>query len=323
MPDQPEEVAEVAVEEAEPDEVIPAFGEEDLALAREEGFVAGKEEGIGEAVGTIQKQTFDALKVISDTMTDLFAQQEQANVTHVRSATRIALGITRKLFPYLNEKNALGEVEHMVRVVMQRFIEEPRIIVHVHPDLRNLLSKRLETLSAGAGYEGTLVLATDEALAAGDCRMEWSAGGAMRDTAAIWRTIDRIIEHNLEISAEEEEEDAVAEVGLAPTAMPPAAGAAEGSDETGMATTSEVHSTESATGGVEASDADGTDADLPAAGDGTPRETARDESTPAVDAAGDGSADADANGGGRGRRGRRSHGRNARRRRNRPGTGHG
>ena len=206
------QVEEAAAPEPEPEPPPPMFTEEQLNVTRAEGFAVGRDEGQREAMSAIQTQTLGALKQITADISELFAIQEQANETLTRDAVNIAEAVVRKLFPDLNARNAIGEIARLVRVSLQYVMEEPRVLVRVNPTLRDSIAGHLEGLRAGGSYEGEIVVLPEDGIAPGDCRVEWAGGGAERDTAALWQTIDEIIERNLGIES------------AAPAAAAPAAG---------------------------------------------------------------------------------------------------
>ena len=139
----------------------------------------------------------DALNVIGERLSEVFRIHEQANAETVRGAIAVAAAIARKLFPDLDRRNRLGEVEAIVRTSMERTMAVPRIVVHVNDSLTDDLSARIAVLRSETGFAGELVVAGDPNLQDGDCRIEWKDGGAERDTNALWQEIDEIIKNNL------------------------------------------------------------------------------------------------------------------------------
>ena len=139
----------------------------------------------------------DALNVIGERLSEVFRIHEQANAETVRGAIAVAAAIARKLFPDLDRRNQLGEVEAIVRTSMDRTMAVPRIVVHVNDSLTDDLSARIAVLRSETDFAGELVVAGDPNLQDGDCRIEWKDGGAERDTNALWQEIDEIIKNNL------------------------------------------------------------------------------------------------------------------------------
>lgn len=184
-------------EEEFEEEIVPTFSEEELARARAEAFEEGRKKGSEEAMASIERETLDVIKALSQHMTELFSAQETANNTLLRDGVGIATAMMRKLFPEMNRQNALGEVRRLAESTLHRLIEEPRIIVRIHPDMEPQLADLVSDLKAGAGYEGRLLLKEDPKLEYGDCRLEWGDGSAERTADHLWQSIDQIIEENM------------------------------------------------------------------------------------------------------------------------------
>ena len=184
----------MAVEELE---APPTFTEEDVEAARTEGFARGREEALGESLNAAETRAADALSVIGERLSEVFRTQELANAETTRGAIVVAAAIARKMFPDLDRRNRLGEVETIVRTSMERTMAAPRLVIHVNESLTDDLSARIATLRSETGFEGEVIVAGDPKLRDGDCRIEWKDGGAERDIDALWQEIDEIIEYNL------------------------------------------------------------------------------------------------------------------------------
>lgn len=184
-------------EEAEPEVVVPTFSEEEMAAAREEAFATGKAEGVNEAAEATERLISASLEKLSQQFDSLFKAQEEAEATIIENAISVACGITRKVFPALNQQGALGEIERMTVMSLEKILEEPQVIIAVNQELEAALNERLDTLMAQAGYKGEVKIIADDGIVPGDCRIEWSSGGAHRDMDAMWQEIDEIVERNL------------------------------------------------------------------------------------------------------------------------------
>lgn len=282
--DAPEEpvAAEVEEEEAEPEEVIPTFSEEELEQARAEGFEAGKEEGRREAADATEQRLLETVEAACAQLADVYNTQTEANRDIAREMISISTVIAKKMFPDLNARNALGEVERVVQETLKAVTEEPRIQIMVNPELREPLTERLGTMTHRAGFEGKVFVNPDPAMALGDCRIEWSNGAAVRDGEELWEMIEEIIESNLhgapEIDMDNETPEREAQNQPEPE---PAQDAAAQSPE--HAPEAEAHSeAESAPAEPEAAphDSPGTDTEVEAVN--TPEENT--EADPAMDA---------------------------------------
>jgi len=191
------ELAPGALEGPAPEEAPPpVFTEEDLAMAHHEGFAAGKQEGIREAAGSIERQIAETLERIGDSLPDLFDAQRRAADNLQHDGMAVVRALARKTLPSLAEANALGEIEHLAGVMLDRLRIEPRVAFRVNDGLTDMVREKLAVVAEARGYAGTVDVLGDAAIAPGDCRLEWSQGGAERQAAAILDEMDRIIERN-------------------------------------------------------------------------------------------------------------------------------
>jgi len=205
------EVAEVAeIEEKpteEPEEAqAPTFSEEEMQAARDESFAAGMEEGVRKAAEATEHQIQETLKAVDGRIGELFAAEERAHTEVMDNAIAVAVGITRKIFPTLHERHGLEEIERMVVMAVERILDDPKIVIYVNGDLAAALEERVAGLATEAGFKGEIEIVAAEGLPAGDCRVEWTGGGAVRDLGELWQEIDEIVERNLAGTAESAEE---------------------------------------------------------------------------------------------------------------------
>ena len=181
---------------------IPTFSQADVDAAREEGFAAGKEEGVRAAANTTEHRVTESLTVLMERLSELFRMQDEANTDTARNAITVAITIARKMFPDLASRNALGEVERVAEMAMEKVLNDSPVVVRVNPELRDPLAERIDAHTAGTAAEGRVTVSGDADLPVGDCRIEWRDGGAERDVAAMWKGIDAIIERNMGCDAE-------------------------------------------------------------------------------------------------------------------------
>ena len=186
------------IEEEEPEEILPTFSEEELRAARDEAFIKGKEQGINETTAGKEQSLLEAMEKIDNQFNNLFQSQEETAASNLNSAILVATTISRKMFPALNERGALAEVEHMVVKTMKSMLEEPKVNIYIHPDLEPLLNKHIGSLSKKVNYRAEIQIVANENMPLGDCRVEWESGGAERNTESMWQEIDEIIERNLQ-----------------------------------------------------------------------------------------------------------------------------
>ena len=196
--------AEAAVELAaqedefvELEQEIPTFTEDQLNAARNESFEAGREEGMQEAGNAIETKLIDSLGRVCTQLDELFKRQAVDTATTFTDAVNIAVAIARKCFPHFNDTHGFAEIERMVREVLTEVIEEPRVIIHINPTLKDPLNERIETIARESNFEGQRLILEAEDLPPGDCRIAWSSGTAERAMEGMLSKIEQIVEANL------------------------------------------------------------------------------------------------------------------------------
>lgn len=198
--DAPEDAAQSEPEIEEPEveeEQVPTFSEEEVEEARSQGFEAGKEEGRKESADATEQRLLETVEAVCAELAKIYESQTEANQDIAKEMIQISTAIAKKMFPDLNARNALGEVERVVQDTLKAITDEPRAQIMVHPDLREPLTERLGSMTQRAGFEGKIFVNPDTSVPLGDCRVEWSHGAAVRDSEAILEQIDEIIDRNL------------------------------------------------------------------------------------------------------------------------------
>ncbi len=195
------EVEPEAPEEPEPPPP-PTFTEEELAIARDSAYAEGRDSGRAEAMETLEQATAAALTAITGHMDALFRRQEEANDANARNAVRVAMAVLRKILPAACEKHAFDEVAKVIEEVVGHILDEPRIIVRLAAALVDPVRDRLEAVAQAHGFEGRVVVQADPRLAAGDCRVEWTDGGAERDQARLMQEIEAVVARALDHAAD-------------------------------------------------------------------------------------------------------------------------
>lgn len=183
--------------EAEDGPAVNLVSEEELARAREQALAAGREQGAAEAVRTIEQRTAAILDTVAERIAEMFDADQAAETRACRQATAIAVAIVGKLFPALNRRHGLSEIEHLVETAMDRVFDAPKLTVRVSQELCDPLAERIAAIAESHAFSSEITVVADSSLGEGDCRIEWVGGGAVRETAALWREIDGIIERAL------------------------------------------------------------------------------------------------------------------------------
>ena len=205
---EPEESAEPEAPETPP----AVYTEDDLEAARAESYQAGHDAGVqaGQAQGREAAETEasqaaqTALRQVAQGLAQIFNGLDDAEARRERQALEIAMTIARRLFPALERRHGMAEVETVVTRSLERLRETPRVMVRAHPDTIAVLEDQRDALAAATGYEGRLKLVPDTGMGASDVSVAWADGTAARDTAAVWTEIDAAIRNALDGADEAE-----------------------------------------------------------------------------------------------------------------------
>ncbi len=158
----------------------PTFSEEELAAARQAGFLEGRNAGISEAQASLERRSADALDQVSRALAQLDRAQREGVVELMRGALEITHTMVRKVLPDYVRRHGSDEIQALVRQVLETLIEEPRVIIRVPQDLVDALKPRIAQAGKATSFEGQLVVFGEPSLGDSDCRVEWSSGGAER-----------------------------------------------------------------------------------------------------------------------------------------------
>ena len=183
------------------------FSEDDLARAHAQGLAEGREQAGAEASVTVERCVADALDSLGDRLSELFAHRQDVAAQAVGDATMVATAIARKMVPEFYRRNAASEIEHAVATILDRMLEKPKLTVRTDESLCDELSERIAALTEQRNFAGQVMVTADPKIGEGDCRVEWSGGGAELNSAARWREIDAIIERNLGGAPEADADD--------------------------------------------------------------------------------------------------------------------
>lgn len=181
-----------AEEEAQETELPPAptFGEDDISAARAQGFVDGRTEGIAEMQAAIDQRISSLLADMAAQL-DTLGEAQRATAREVERRTmEVAVAIARKIVPAVARPHAEDAIESVLRDCLPKLMDEPRIVIRVHPTVLEELRAKVDTLAMKTGFPGDIILLGDDDLNDTDCRVEWADGGAEKSADRVWAGID-------------------------------------------------------------------------------------------------------------------------------------
>ncbi len=160
----------------------------------QEGYDAGKQEGIAEKSREIESLAAKTQKSIAAQLTDVAARQEEVLSDHLQSSLAAVMATLKALFPGFVGKHGGDEIEVLIRKCLDQLLDEPRVLIRVHPEVAAWLSEQIAGIAQQVGYGGKAVVIEHEGIALDACRIEWKDGLAERDSARTWQEVEKILE---------------------------------------------------------------------------------------------------------------------------------
>lgn len=181
--------------------VAPVFSQAEMDTAREaaraEGYAAGIAAGHDaawkEAMESVEKQNADTLILIENALKDMVKTSRDDGETAFQTALNLSMAVCAKIAPALNRKNALGEIEALLRENFHFLKDEPKISLRLNPALAENIKPALADLIRKESFAGKITVVRDDALPVGDCRVEWKNGGLERNTQDILRQTGELV----------------------------------------------------------------------------------------------------------------------------------
>jgi flagellar assembly protein FliH len=181
----------------DPDFVAPpVYSQEELSHNKQSSYDQGKADGYAEAQASFEKQTTDLLMAIRDHFSILFDEEDRRARMFEKESAQLAYTIFARAFPALNEKLGLQEVKTAIQHVLETVREQPEIIVEVPQAYVGVIQGHIDHLLRRDGGPRCIVRASDH-LGAGQARMMWTNGHAMRDGPQLAERIRLQIEQML------------------------------------------------------------------------------------------------------------------------------
>jgi flagellar assembly protein FliH len=165
-----------------------------IAEAEARGYANGMNAAEAQARTEAERRTAAALEQITHTLarlsSDLSALERRLSI----DAAEVAVAVGLKLAPSLIALEPVREIEQLATSCFNELRNAPHIAVRVNGNVHSQVQEMLTRLAASQGFEGRLIVLGDEAIAAGDCRLEWADGGMVRDSAATTARVQEAVD---------------------------------------------------------------------------------------------------------------------------------
>lgn len=172
----------------------PVFSEEELAVAKDMAFEQGRQKGDRDQIESREQFVAETLAKIADSFSHLFAAETLRENIFERESLRLSIETLDLLFPLLNEKLGHEEVTRIIRKTLTDHKKTKEIIIRVPPGLKAEIEVLIARIREEEHEEALWRVMEDPALSPGDCTLEWSDGGAVRDSLRAARDIRKNME---------------------------------------------------------------------------------------------------------------------------------
>ena len=159
------------------------------AQAHRKGFAAG----LAQAQAEADQRIAAALSVIAESVSRLDRSLVGIEARLETEAVEVAVAVAAKLAPELIAREPFAEISALANECFHQLVTTPHIVVRIGPEIYDDAKDRLEEIARAPGFEGRLVVLSDDELKTGDCRIEWADGGVIRDQAATLSAIDDVV----------------------------------------------------------------------------------------------------------------------------------
>lgn len=152
-----------------------------LAAARAEGHSAGYRQGQAGAEAQAAAVTAAATAGLAEALRRFLAKADEEFERMRCDASALALVAARRLAGTLVAREPAAEIGALLEECLRHLDGAPSILVKLHDRHAEVVRPELERLAAETGFAGRLTLVGEAGIAPGDCRIEWSDGGLVRD----------------------------------------------------------------------------------------------------------------------------------------------
>ncbi len=163
------------------EEFVITYTLEQLQESEEEGYTRGKIDGINEG----HKEGYELNQKIRDALSNMVVKIEQLFHQHnelvnnsIKETSSLALQIAKKLAGNALQENPDQVIEGAIAQCFKFLFNEPNVDIVVHSSLAKSLEEKINKIVSESQFSGNIKITGDDAVAVGDCRIQWQGGGA-------------------------------------------------------------------------------------------------------------------------------------------------
>ena len=163
------------------------------ADAESQAYRSGVAAGEAQAQQEAAQRIAGALAVIADGLARLDSALTAIETRLETEAVEVAVAVAAKLAPALIAREPFAEISALATECFHHLVTTPHVTVRVGAGIYETAKEKIEEIARVRGFEGRLAVMSDDSLAPGDCRIEWTDGGVIRDHSATASAIDEMV----------------------------------------------------------------------------------------------------------------------------------
>lgn len=175
----------------------PVYSEEELAAAKDMSFEQGRQQGQKEQLESREQFVAVTLDTIAQNFSKLFAAETIREAIFEKESLRLAIAALDLLYPSLEGKIGADEVRKAIEQTLTAHRKTKEITIRISEGLKGEIEAMITRIRRDEHEEVLWRVLEDAALAPGECTLEWSDGGAVRDSARTARDIRKNLENLL------------------------------------------------------------------------------------------------------------------------------
>ncbi len=164
--------------------------------AFDEGFAKGKMEGETAAMQKAEEEriaTEMQLKILVEQFKEMQRRYAFVNDAIAEELKTLTLAVGRHVADTALDALPIQCIEQTIEQCAPLFMEEPAVILTVHPTVSERFKDALTVIMGEIGYQGKFKVVGDASLHVSDIRIEWEGGDAARNTEELWSDIENIV----------------------------------------------------------------------------------------------------------------------------------
>ncbi|MBN9563701.1 MAG: hypothetical protein J0H14_23710 [Alphaproteobacteria bacterium] len=176
---------------AEPEIIAPVFTAADVEAARDTGWAEGRETGLTEAEAASAAIAREAIAAIGAQLGNAAEVAARLAEQAAEEIARLLLDTVMTLLPALCARHGEAEVRAVIRAVLPPLTREPSITVRISPLIATAAEEEIARLDPELVQRVRLI--PTETMAAGDIRVAWNDGMAVRDTRSVYDEVVAVL----------------------------------------------------------------------------------------------------------------------------------